>query len=734
MKREELKQLLKSMTIEEKIGQLVQLSGNFFDEDESIATGPISQIGLSEEVVHNTGSILNTFGAKKLKDIQKRYLDKSNKKIPMIFMADVINGYKTGFPIPLALGCSFDPEMVKKTAQISAHEASVSGLHVTFSPMVDLVRDARWGRVMESYGEDTYLNCEFSKAMVQGYQDNEKYNLSACVKHFAGYGAPIGGREYNTVELGERTLREYYLPAYKAAIDAGSHMVMTSFNTLDGIPATSNEWLLRELLREEWGFEGIVISDHSAVKELIAHGVAEDEKDAAKLALSAGCDIDMMTSIYSNNLKSLVEESRLDESYIDEACMRVLELKNKLGLFENPYGVANEEEEQKVHLCKKYRDFACDVVTKTCVLLQNKNKALPLSKDTKVALIGPFAQNKSISGMWSFTTDPEKVVTVENGFENLVGLKNIQCTKGSALLDDTDEIEGFGLPMAKEEKINAKEELEKAISIASNSDVIVLALGEHPLQSGEGGARGSLLLPKVQMNLLKEMRKLNKKIVVLLFSGRPLEVKEIQDNCDALLQCWFPGLEGGNGIAKLVYGDVNPSGRLSMSLPYSVGQCPVFYNSLNTGRPLSETSHMKRFSSRYVDMPNDPLYCFGYGLSYSEFKYDNLKLSSHELTNDGVINVSIDITNTSDVDGCEVVQLYIRDVVASIARPVKELKGVKRVDIKGNETKTVTFEINEEMLRFVGKDMKFISEDGKFEVFVGKNSEETIKDCFVLNK
>lgn len=733
MKQIELKALLDSLTLEEKIGQLVQLNGNFFDTREEIATGPIAKVGVSGDLLYKTGSILNTFGAKTLKDLQDRYIERNDKKIPMLFMADIINGFRTVFPISLGLGCSFDPELVKRTAQIAAHEASVSGVHITFSPMVDLVRDARWGRVMESYGEDIYLNCAFAKAMVEGYQNNEVHNIFACVKHFAGYGAPLGGREYNTVEMGERALRESYLPSYKAAVDAGCRLVMTSFNTLDGIPATANAWLLRDVLRKEWGFTGTVISDHSAVKELIAHGVAEDERDASKQAIEAGCDIDMMTSAYANNLQVLVESGDLDIKYIDEACMHVLELKNDLGLFENAYRNANEDDEKTVILCDEYRAIAQDAVSKTCVLLQNKNALLPLAKDCKLALIGPYADYQGIFGMWSFATDPNSVVTVKKGFENFTNTI-MPYAKGSGFMDEEGDVQSFGGMNLKMTSDDSEAELTQAISLAKQHDVIVLALGEHAQQSGEGGARGHLTLPDVQMKLLFEMKKLNKPIIVLLFSGRPLEVKEIEANCDALLQCWFPGIEGGNGIAKLIYGDVNPSARLSMSFPHSVGQCPVFYNELSTGRPASTSKHSKRFTSRYIDMPNTPYHCFGYGLSYSEFTYTNLRLSNDTLDPNGRIIASIDICNNSDVDGYECVQLYIRDLVASVARPIKELKGVQKIPLKAHESKTINFEIKEDMLRFVGRDMQYISEAGTFQVMIGKNCEDVLTTSFQFMK
>ncbi|MCD7807924.1 MAG: beta-glucosidase BglX [Erysipelotrichaceae bacterium] len=734
MEQTKLVELFNSLTLDEKIGQLVQLSGNFFESNDVIPTGPVSKVGIDENKVYQSGSILNTSGAKQLKDIQDRYLEKSDKKIPMLFMADIINGFKTVFPISLGLGCSFDPEMVKKTAQIAAKEAAVSGIHVTFSPMVDLVRDARWGRVMESNGEDVYLNCLYAKAMVEGYQgDNDpSSSIASCVKHFAAYGAPVAGREYNTVELSERTLRDQYLPSYKAAVDAGCKLVMTSFNTINGIPVTGNKEILRDLLRDEWEFNGVVISDHSAIKELIPHGVVEDSKAAAKLAIEAGCDIDMMTSTYSNNLKELVESGQLDKKFIDEACMRVLELKNDLGLFENPYRGADEEAEKKYIMCDEFRQFARETVSKTCVLLKN-NSILPLNKNQKLLVVGPYANNNNLSGSWSINVDPEKVITVYDGLKKQGN--HVSHTNGSPLLDEDSKLDTFGYgKTVKNDNEDAQTLLEEAMNQAQDADVIIVTLGEHPHQSGEGGARGDITLPKVQIELLKSLRTLNKPIVSLIFSGRPLALKEVDENSDAILQCWFPGTEGGDGIADIIFGKVNPSARLSMSFPYSVGQCPISYNEFSTGRPAKTSTHSKRFTSRYTDMPNDPYYCFGYGLSYSNFTYSNIQLSDNTLTLNNKITARVTVTNDSEIEGTETVQLYIRDLVGSVVRPVKELKGIQKVLLKPHESKEVSFDISEDMLRFIRRDMKFDSEDGQFVAFIGHDSSTENQQQFVLIK
>lgn len=734
MEKEKLKQLFESLTLDEKIGQLVQLNGNFFNSNEKIATGPVAKVGIDKDKIYQTGSILNTMGAKELKDIQDRYLEKNDKKIPMLFMADIINGFKTIFPISLGLGCTFNPQLVKKTAQVAAKEAAVSGIHVTFSPMVDMVRDARWGRVMETFGEDNYLNCEYSKAMVEGYQgDNDPHStIASCVKHFAGYGAPVAGRDYNTVELCERTLREDYLPSYQAAVDAGCKLVMTSFNTIDGVPVTGNSWLLRDVLRDEWRFKGVVISDHSAVKELVPHGVAKDYRDAAKLALQSGCDIDMMTATYSNHLKDLVESGELDIKYIDEAVMRVLELKNDLGLFENPYRGANEDEEKQYIMCNEFRKFAREVVSQTLVLLKN-DAILPLNSHQKIAIVGPYANTKELSGMWSFNVDQEKVIAVLAGFEKKA--ENVCYAKGSAIIEDVSLFESFNrTPTENLISHNKEKDLQEAIDVAKDTDVIVVAIGEHPQQSGEGGSRGDITIPSIQMNLLKEMKALGKPVVTLVFSGRPLALHEVADYSDAVVQCWFPGTEGGDGIADVIFGDVNPSARLSMTFPYSVGQCPIYYNQYSTGRPAVESTHSKRFISRYIDIPNDPTYCFGYGLSYSHFEYSDVQLDSSTMTPESVIQASVKVTNQSEVAGIETVQLYIRDLVGSVVRPVKELKGVARVELQPHETREITFTISEDMLKFYRKDYSFDSEAGEFDVFIGPDSSTKNKQRFILEK
>lgn len=724
MNNQQLQELLEKMTLEEKIGQLLQLSPQFFEGsgNQGEITGPMQDMGIDEEVIKNTGSVLGGSGAKLTRQIQEAHLKKNRLGIPLLFMADVIHGFKTIFPVPLAIGCSWDLELARKSAEIAAKESSVSGVHVTFAPMVDLVRDPRWGRVVETTGEDPYLNSEFSRAFVKGFQgDNnlseDKDHIAACVKHFAAYGAPEGGRDYNTVNMSERHMREFYLPAYKAAVDEGVEMVMTSFNTVDGIPSSGNKYLMRDILRDEWGFDGVVISDWGAVKELIPHGVAEDEKEAAMKAIQAGVDIEMMTTTYVHHLKSLIEEGLVDEKLVDEAVMRILKLKNKLGLFEDPYRGASEELEKEVILCEEHRKTARELAAKSAVLLKNEG-VLPLdaSDQKTIALIGPFAQNNDLLGPWSWQGSWEDVITLEMGIKEKVAIDQLLLSKGSNILDGSEEM------------------LQDAIRTAEKADVIIAALGESSDMSGEGGTRADIRLPEVQIRLLKELRKLGKPIVVVLFNGRPLDLHDVIENSDAILEAWFPGTEGGAAIADILFGDVNPSGKLTMSFPYSVGQVPVYYNCYNTGRPFREEEKHNRYVSKYLDIPNDPLFPFGFGLSYTEYEYSDFSLSSSIMTPDQPITASVRVTNIGKVAGEEIVQLYIRDISGEVVRPVKELKGFKKIHLEPGQSGIVEFTITEDMLRYYHSDLSFTSDAGKFEIFVGPNSRDVLQLNFELKK
>ncbi len=723
MKQEKIKELLADMSLEEKIGQLMQLSNNFY-EDVAVLTGPAMELGIGEKEIQEAGSTLSIFGAEKIRKIQEEHCKKQPHQIPLLFMADVINGYKTIFPIPLAQGCTFDPMMAKECAGISAKEAAVNGLHVTFSPMVDLVRDARWGRVMESTGEDKYLNSQFAKEIVEGYQGehlSDWGSIAACVKHFAGYGAPTAGKEYNNVELSMRTLREDYLPAYQAAIDANSAMVMTSFNTLDRIPATGNKWLMQDVLRQEMGFEGVLISDWAAIEELIAQGIAQDKEEAAKLAIDAGVDIDMATNVYIKNLVGLVERGIVSQKQIDEAVLRILNLKNDLGLFENPYKDLNEATANKLNLCEEHRQTARKAAAQSMVLLKNE-QILPLKKEgMRLALIGPYAEEKRLYGAWSLLGDEEDTISIKDGLLAKEYQNEIEVVKGTNILGTGEMLYGFKGLVTESNKIVPEDSLIKAIETAKNADIVILALGEHAYHSGEGGSRSDIKIPEEQMELFREVCKVNQNVVTILFSGRPLDLREIVAGSRAVLQAWFPGSEGGNAIADLLYADKMPEGRLSITFPYCVGQVPIHYDHFNTGRPF-DGNWQNRFQSKYMDIPNEPLFAFGYGLTYTQFAYSDLKLSSHGMWKGETIQASVTLTNTGENVGTETVQCYLCDQKASVVRPVKELKGFKKVTLAPLEVAVITFEITQEMLRFYDIHMNYVSEPGKFSVFIGSDS------------
>ncbi|MDF0478980.1 glycoside hydrolase family 3 C-terminal domain-containing protein [Vagococcus sp. PNs007] len=715
MNKKQLIQLVEEMTIDEKINQLLQLAAAFYSDKAEEKTGPMSDLGLNQDIIDTAGTTLGISGAKEAKRVQTEYMKNNRLNIPTILMADIIHGFRTIFPIPLALGNSWDEGAIEKMAEISAKEAAVSGLHVTFSPMVDLVRDPRWGRVMESTGEDPLLNSRLAAAMVRGYQGEnlkeDHMRVAACVKHFAAYGGALAGRDYNSVDLSERQLREMYLPGYKAGLDAGAKLVMTSFNTVDGVPATGNEWLFRDVLREEFGFDGVVISDWGAIKELIAHGVAEDEKQAAELAIKAGVDIEMMTMCYPNHLKELIDEGRITESLIDEAVLRILELKNDLGLFENPYRGADEQLEAEVILSDDHRQIAKEIAQKSMVLLKN-DSILPLNAQEKVAIVGPGAQSTDILGAWSWQGKKEEAISLVEGAHLL----------SENLLVATEKFDYFD---PSEVAIN------EAIELAGQVDKVVLALGETDWMSGEAASRSDIRLPEKQLTVFAKIMEKNPNVVVTVYSGRPLDLQGIE-SAKGIVQAWFPGTEGGSALAEILWGRYNPSGRLSMSFPETVGQVPIFYNVDNTGRPY-ESAPEEKYVSKYLDVSNYAKYPFGFGLSYSDFEYQDMRTNSDTFTKEEPLEVSITVKNNGQVAGEETVQFYVRDLVGEVSRPVKELKDFQKVWLEPGETQTIRFILSEEMLRYVHKDYKVKSEPGQFVVMIGGNSRDLTTMTVRLN-
>ena len=702
----------------------MQLDVSCFKNEGPVTGSEVDQ-GISGEDLTLAGSILGAIGAQEIKGLQKRCMEKQPHHIPVVFMADIINGYKTIFPIPLALGCTFSQEDARTAGDVMARESAADGLHVTFAPMVDLVRDARWGRVMESTGEDPYLNSRMAEAMVRGIQgEGEHYegHLGACTKHFAAYGAPTAGKEYNNVELSERTLREDYLPAYQAAVDAGSAMMMTSFNTLDRIPATGNQWLMRKILREEMGFEGVLVSDYNAIGELMTHGVAEDKKEAARQALEAGTDLDMMSGCYMSSLEELVKEGTIREELIDEAVLRILKLKNKLGLFEDPYRGLEGQSGIREIFTEENRAKARKAAGDSMVLLENQEGFLPLKKQEKVAFIGPYAEDKHILGAWSFFGDIEQAVTCRQGIEEK-GARAV-FEKGCGMVNPGQTLYGFRYNMTGTESREETEALiEKAAKTAAECDKVVLLIGEAPIQTGEGASRGDITIPEVQKKLLDAVTKANKNTGAVVFAGRPLDLREVREKTKAILYAWMPGTEGGHAVADILYGDVEPQGRLSMSLPWSVGQVPVFYGELSTGRHIEDGEWVEnRFLSRYSDMPNQPLYPFGYGLGYTEFSYSEVKLDKEEICMGESLQVSITVKNTGRRRGTETVQLYVTDKVGSVARPMRQLKGFTKLTLEPGESKDAVFTLTSEDLKFYTRSMEYKAEPGDFIVWAGADS------------
>ena len=700
-----LEQLFSKMSLKEKIFQLEQFNSVLLKPLVGWdATGPMKNLGLTEEDLKMTGSVLNSMGAERMKGIQTEFLEKSQQEIPLAFMHDVIHGYRTIYPINLGLACSFNLDLIRDVAEMAAREAVLDGVNVTFAPMVDLARDARWGRVMETSGEDPYWNSLIAAATVQGFQ---KGGIATCVKHFAAYGGAVAGKDYAEVDMSEYTLREYYLPAYKAAIDAGAEMVMPSFNLLNGVPATGNTWLLQDILRDEWGFDGVVVSDYAAICEMITHGYAEDEKDAACKALLAGVDVEMCSTMYAHHLEQLLAEGKVTQEQIDRAVLRVLRLKEKLGLFENPYRRADAQKAKEVILCEKHRTLARKSVEESAVLLKN-NGVLPLSHDTKsMAVIGPHGDTGHVLGWWLCGGLAEETITVCEGLRRWNQNLNVRYAKGCEIgWNNTDE-----------------SLIAEAVEVAKTSETVVLCLGEKEEESGESNSKTDLDLPQIQYKLLEAVLAVNQNVVVLLFTGRPLAITRLHRLAPAILNVWWPGTECGSAVANLLFGDVVPSGKITMTFPYSSGQCPIYYNHCRTGRPSPYGRYDIQHSTRYLDTPNEPLYPFGYGLSYSDFAYSDLQLSSDTMQSGGEILASITVQNVGKYKAKETVQLYICDVAASLVRPVKELKGFEKVELEAGESRRISFKIAEEMLAFYGVGMKRTVESGRFYVFIGKDSD-----------
>jgi len=701
-----MKDLLNQLTIKEKIGQLLQIAPFFFIKDLKIeVAGPVEELNLNEEKIFNAGSVLGIGSAEEMMDVQEKYLKRSRIKIPLIFMADIIHGYKTIFPVPIAMASSFNPKLAEICARVSAIEASTAGIHVTFSPMADLSRDPRWGRVVEGFGEDPYLIGEMVKGMVKGYIGtgiNHPGNLASCVKHFAGYGASEAGRDYNTVDLSRLSLYSQYLPAYKKALEAGSRLVMTSFNTIDGVPSTVNKFLLRDVLREKWEFTGVTISDYDSLKQIMAHGVAKDMEEVAYKGITGGLDIEMASSAYSNHLEKLISDGYVDIQLLDEAVLRVLELKRDCGLFEDPYKGASTKLAEELVLSAEHKLASLEVAHESMVLLKNDG-VLPLSKTSKIALIGPYASSRATIGPWSWHGRRDLHETLEEVLKEQL----VFCKNDVLITNYTDS------------------DFEK-IAFA---DVVILALGESEECSGEAHSKSNIVLPNKQDLLLKMVEKYGKKTVTLLFNGRPLLLQGLLST-NALLECWFLGSQSALSIKEVLYGKINPSGKLPMSFPRSIGQIPLYYNHLNTGRPYKGPNDHNVFVSKYLDVENKPLFPFGYGLSYSNFEYSLIKLDKSIMLDNETIEAKITVLNNSDIAGYETVELYIKDHFAMISRPVLELKQFKKIWFEPNECKEVSFIITKEDLVYINSDGNNVLEPGTFTLFIGKSSDQTISEHF----
>ncbi len=706
-----IEDLLARMTIEEKAGQLTLYTSGW------TVTGPALRDDYMDELrAGRAGNLFNAHTVSYARELQRIAVEETRLGIPLLFGLDVIHGYKTTYPIPLAEACTWDLNIIEKTARLYAKEATSAGVNWNFNPVVDICRDPRWGRIAEASGEDVYLGSLIGAAKVRGIQGDDLSDpetMLACVKHYAAYGASQAGRDYHTVDMSDRTLRDTYLPPYRAAVDAGAATVMASFNELHGVPATGSEYLMKQILRDEWGFNGFVVSDYTGVMEMIKHGIVENEKQAAELAFKAGVEMDMQSGFYSKYLPELIREGKISESALDEYVGKVLELKYRLGLFDDPYKYLDSVRESETLFSREFFDHGLLSAKESIVLLKNEGQLLPLSKNIpSVALIGPLADNKKdLLGTWHVAGIAEKVVTLKAGIENVASNVRINYVRGTGF--EGNDRSGFN----------------EAISAARRSDVVIMAIGENYQQSGEAASRSDIGLPGNQSQLLEAIAATGKPVVVVLMAGRPLTIGWMDENIPAILNTWHLGTMAGQAIAETLFGDNNPSGKLTITFPRNVGQIPIYYNMKNTGRPFNEAD---KYTSKYLDVSNEPLYPFGYGLSYTAFEYADLNLSADRMTKNEQIEVSVTVTNSGDFTGEEVVQLYIRDLVGSVTRPVRELKGYEKIRLNPGESKVVTFTITNEELKFYTFEKKWESEPGFFQVFVGTNSTEVLESRFEL--
>lgn len=724
--------LMSKMTLHEKIGQLnLPVTGD-------IVTGQAKSSDIAGKISRGeVGGLFNLKGVEKIREVQKLAIEKSRLHIPLIFGMDVIHGYETVFPIPMALSCSWNMDAIEKSARIAASECSSDGICWTFSPMVDICRDPRWGRMSEGNGEDPYLGSAIARAMVRGYQGEDltlSNTVMACVKHFALYGGAEAGRDYNTVDMSHWRMFNYYFPPYEAAAKAGAGSFMTSFNVVDGIPASGNKWLLTDVLRDMWGWNGFVVTDYTAIMEMIDHGMG-DMQTVSALALNAGTDMDMVADGFMGTLEKSLKEGKVTEETINKACRRILEAKYKLGLFDDPYRYLDKKRPAKNVYTADNRAAAREIAAETFVLLKNDNSRLPLRKQGRIALIGPLGNTRAnMPGTWSVAATLDKYKSLYEAMRDAVGDKaTVAYAKGSNIMYDA-QMEANGSMFGREirDSRSDKEMLDEALAVARDADVIVAAVGETSEMSGECSSRSDITLPDAQKDLLSALKSTGKPIVLVHFSGRASVMDWETKNFDAILNVWFGGSEAGDAICDVLFGDKVPSGKLSFTMPKSVGQIPIYYNHLNTGRPLEKGKWFQKFRSNYLDIDNEPLYPFGYGLSYTTFKYSNFRLSSSTMTETSAIKASVDVTNTGDYDADEVVQLYIRDLVGSVSRPVKELKDFSKINLKKGETKTVTFTIDAEKLKFYNSDLKYVCEPGDFNVMVGPNSNDVQTLKFTL--